>query len=275
MTKRAETSAKRMLLLWACIAAGGCNLFDRTTKVTETTQLKSSTPDPSEAKEGPPPDINATTRLSAGQMLENEGNLVGAIEQYREIIKIEPNNVEAYTRLGIACNRLQRYDDALKAFMRAIEIQPDKAYLHNNLGFCYVLRGELPKAEQAFGRALALNPDYKRARMNLGAVMAQTNRTDEAVAEFEKVVPREVAFYDVGLILASNKRYAAAEEAFRHSLALNPASRDAKTQLDRLAMLRQRDPAGGTNAGVASASGAGEAAPVGLPIPTTRPAGAP
>ncbi len=256
------------LLFGACVAAGGCNLFDRNTHVKETTQVKSDTPDAADTKESPAPDINATTRLSAGRMLENEGNLVGAVEQYREIIKVEPNNVEAYTRLGIACNRLQRYDDALKAFMRAIEIQPDKAYMHNNLGFCYVLRGELPKAEQSFKQALALNPEYKRARMNLGAVLAQTNRTEAAVAEFEKVVPREVAFYDVGLILTSNKRYAAAEEAFKHTLSLNPSSREAKAQLDRLAMLKQRDPTGETSPAVANANAG--AAPVGLPIPATQ-----
>lgn len=257
-------------------AAAGCNLFDRKSQTKESAQARTETPpEGAEAKESPPPDINVTTRLSAGRMLENEGNLVGACEQYREILKVEPNNVEAYTRLGIACNRLQKYDDAMKAFLRAIEIQPDKAYLHNNLGFCHVLRSELPQAESAFKRAIALNPDYKRARMNLGAVLAQTNRVDEAVAEFEKVVPRDVAFYDVGLILASNKRYAAAENAFKHSVALNPESRDAKRQLDRLAMLRQRNPSGDVDPAVANAAdpAAGAHAPVGLPIPTTQAAG--
>ncbi|MFO0972277.1 MAG: tetratricopeptide repeat protein [Phycisphaerae bacterium] len=188
--------------------------------------------------DAPPPKLLPQTRISAAQMLESEGNFAGAIEQYQQALAEDPQNVDALARLGVACNRMRRFEEAIRAFARAIEIDPNRATLHNNLGFSYVLTGRLADAETSFRHALALKPDYQRAHMNLGAVLAQTGRSTEAVAEFEKVVPRDAAYYNLGLILATDKRYAAAEEAFRHSLALNPSSKEALAQLQRLALAR-------------------------------------
>ncbi len=191
--------------------------------------------------DGTGPDIRASTRLSAARMLEADGHLEAAAEQYRRVVDAEPENVEAYTRLGIVYNRLRRFEDAVRVFRRAIELQPNRAYLYNNLGFCHVLQRQYRPAEAAFRRALALQPNYQRARMNLGAVLAETGRNDEALAEFERVVPPDVACYNLGLILAAGKRYAAAEQAFRRSVAFNPDNQEAREHLARLARDTRRD----------------------------------
>ncbi len=265
-------------LAMALALSTGCSKLGKDASVKDST-VKTEVKDASTAaaaEKAPPPQLSSTTRISAGRMFEAEGNMPAALEQYRAATVADPNDVEAYTRTGVACNRLQRYEEATRAFLRAIEIAPDRAYLHNNLGFCYVLQERFDDAEKSFRNAIALRPDYKRAHMNLGAVLAQTGRTDEAVQEFEIVVPRDAAFYNLGLILASNRKFDAAEQAFRHSLALNPGSRDATLQIDRLAMLKAK--AAGTppapavaSADDASAGMALNAAPATPSAPTTQP----
>jgi protein O-GlcNAc transferase len=251
------------LAVCTLLAAAGCKQPDGAGGLTDAARTRTETKDARELlaiKPAPPPDINAATRLSAGRMFEAEGNLPAAAEQYRLAIAGDPNNIEAYTRLGVACNRMQRFEEATTAFMRAIELAPDKAYLHNNLGFCFVLQERFDDAERCFRNAIALRPDYQRARMNLGTVLAHNGRTDEAVAEFEKAVPRDAAFYNLGLILASNRKFDAAERAFRDSLALNPDSRDAATQIERLAQLRTAS----ESSRAASAGSPGDAAGMAL-----------
>lgn len=254
------TTAGRLVLLCASAAfVSGCDgmRLGRTRQDGELTTDRRR-PEPADVRDAPPPEIRPQTRVSAGRMLEADGNFNGALEQYRQSVAAEPDNVEAYTRLGILCNRMGRFEEATTAFMRATEIAPDKAYLHNNLGFCYVLQNRFDDAEKCFRRALSIRPEYRRARMNLGAVYAHLGRGDDAVREFEKVVSRDAAYYDLGLILASNKKYAAAEKAFRHSLALNPASRDAGLQIERMVALRN-----GETAGVGGAVADGSPAPIG------------
>ncbi|MCK6457862.1 MAG: tetratricopeptide repeat protein [Phycisphaerae bacterium] len=263
------------------LAVAGCDSFRGTTLSERRPGTPSSAAEP-ESKEpkvepAPPPPIHSSTRLSAGKMLESEGNLAGAIEQYREALKDDPRSIEAYTRLGIAYNRTQRFEDAMKMFLRAIEIAPEKAYLHNNLGFSYVLAARYRDAERAFRQALTLRPGYQRARMNLALVLAQTGRNDEALVEFEKVVSRDAAHFNLGLIQAADKRYAAAEESFRTALAINPASPGAAQQLARVTALRRGvgGPGSPTIASLAAPDAAetpGPPAAMPIVVPTSQPA---
>jgi Tfp pilus assembly protein PilF len=231
-----------IFVVLACTFSGACSQFEQPGWSSDrpSTALRgpSGSPEAPDAAPAPTPDIFPSTRLSAGKMLEAEGNIQGAILQYRKAVEANPNDLEAFTRLGISYNRVHRYEEAAKAFLRAIELAPDKAYVYNNLGFCYVLQGRLADAENMFRLALDLQPDYQRARMNYGAVLAEMGRTDQAVAEFSRVVTLDLAYYNLGLILASGGQYVSAEIAFRRCLEHNPGSRDAAAQLARMSRRR-------------------------------------
>lgn len=216
------------------LATTGCSLLRRSEASRKPAAADAAPEAGQTVRESPAPAILPETRMSAGKLMEREGNLDGAVEQYRKALEADPHNVEAYARMGIVLNRLQQFEPAVRAFLGAIELAPQKAYLYNNLGFCYVLQGRFTEAEQALRRALELRPNYARARMNLGALLAHTNRTKEAVAEFEKVVSADWAYYNLGLILAANQRVNGADQAFRRALALNPNLREAAIQIAQL-----------------------------------------
>ena len=53
---------------------------------------------------------------------------------YREAIRIDPNDAEAYNNMGTVQAKSGRYEEAIQNFDRAIRLKPDLAVAHYNLG---------------------------------------------------------------------------------------------------------------------------------------------
>ena len=57
-----------------------------------------------------------------------------AIPLYKKAIELNPNYVEAYNNLGVACFETGRREDAIAAlFKKALEINPNQADARRNL----------------------------------------------------------------------------------------------------------------------------------------------
>lgn len=192
------------------------------------------------AKPAPPAKIMPDTHIAAGKMLERQGDLTGAIVQYERAIAIEPRSATAYNRLGVVYQKLGRHTDAELIFKQGAAADPASAVLPNNLGYCYLSQLRYAEAEQAFRDALLRSPDFQRARMNLAIVMAQTGRLEESLIEFSRVVPADVAHYNVAMISLQRRDYASAEKSLREALAINPSSTGAQDQLRRVEQLAAR-----------------------------------
>ncbi len=179
-------------------------------------------------------EIEPDTHVAAGRLHESYHRYARAAQQYRQAIDLNPENLEAYNRLGVVYDKLGRFQEADEAFLTAIQIAPDKAFLYNNLGFSYALQQRYGEAEEVLHRAIQIQPDFARARVNLGMCLAHQDRWQEALAQFEQAVPREAAYYNIGLLYHAKKRYNEAAHAYRTALTLNPEMRAAEK---RLAML--------------------------------------
>jgi len=62
-----------------------------------------------------------------------QGRLKEAFPHFAEAIKIKPDFVQAYNKLGIILLRQRKYDKAKVFFSKAIEIDPDYSEAHKNL----------------------------------------------------------------------------------------------------------------------------------------------
>ncbi len=60
-----------------------------------------------------------------------------AIEEYKQAIRINPDDATAHTNLGVAYGSSGMYKEAIEACKQAIRINPDNAVAHSNLGFVY------------------------------------------------------------------------------------------------------------------------------------------
>ncbi|WP_322031153.1 tetratricopeptide repeat protein [Paraburkholderia sp. J76] len=117
----------------------------------------------------------------------------------RNAIAADPTLADAHYNLGTVLGRAKP-DEAVAALERAVALQPRDANGWYQLG--HVLAdGDLPGAEAALRRALEVEPEFAGAQTALGDVLFKMGRLDEAI------------------------------DAYRHSLACNPADSVAHSDL--------------------------------------------
>ena len=67
-------------------------------------------------------------------------------------------------------------------------MQPKDAEAHNLLGSTLLGVGRVPEAIAQFQQAVALRPDFVNARFNLANAFARSNRWQDAIGEYNRVL---------------------------------------------------------------------------------------
>ena len=182
----------------------------------------------------PPPALKPVTHFAAGQLFENQKLFSRAIAQYSIAVDLNPKFIAAHNRIGICLDHLGQHGKAEEVFRKAILLDPELSHLRNNLAFNLMVQHRWTDAESELREALFLKPGYQRARTNLGIVLAKQSRDAEALASFRIVLGEALAHYNMGLLLKTEHRYAAAAEAFRQAVTHEPRLTAAKVQLEDL-----------------------------------------
>ncbi len=129
---------------------------------------------------------------------------VKAIERYKEVIEVDPLNVEAHNNLGVIYKDMGKPDEAVKEFQTVLSIDPQHEKARTNLGNVFYLQGNLDKAVQEFRAVLDVNPRNIDACINLGVIYKRLNRIGEAKKMFENALSIDPhcpeAHYILGLI---------------------------------------------------------------------------
>lgn len=121
----------------------------------------------------------------------------------------------------------------------ATEISPALIFVLGNL---YFQSERLDEAKRAFQQAVKRFPKFRRAHTNLGYVAISGNKTDEALACFQKAVslgetsPRVLGM--LGYCYLAKQNALAAENAYRQAYLVDPDSREWKLGLAQ-ALLQQ------------------------------------
>jgi len=180
------------------------------------------------------PKILPETHVAAGRMFEAQRDVPQAILQYRKAIAVNHRNVVAYQRLGYLLGQVGEHAEAIDVLGRAVTLDPNNAVLRNNLGFELMHGQRWKEAEAELRTAIRQRSDFPRAHVNLAMVLSQVNRFDEALSEFQSVLPDADAHYNMGLLHRGQKRYEDAKASFERVLVLNPVFSAARTQLSEI-----------------------------------------
>ncbi|MCU0573960.1 MAG: tetratricopeptide repeat protein [Syntrophobacteraceae bacterium] len=95
-----------------------------------------------------------------------------AEELFVKLLKLSPEEVETYNRLGIALRRQGKYDEAEAYYRMALESHPHNPVIHYNLGVLQFSRQEKENARNSLLEAVRLDPGFTRAREVLRQVEA-------------------------------------------------------------------------------------------------------
>jgi Flp pilus assembly protein TadD len=102
-----------------------------------------------------------------------EANHFGEAEElFIKLLKLNPEEVETYNRLGIALRRQGKYDEAEAYYRLALETHPRNPVIHYNLGVLQFSRQERENARNSLMEAIRLDPAFTKAREMLRQVEA-------------------------------------------------------------------------------------------------------
>jgi tetratricopeptide (TPR) repeat protein len=115
------------------------------------------------------------------------GDVKLAEQEWREALRLAPNDSPILNNLGLLCTNQGRYAEAVFFFHKAIELKPDDPNPHLNLGIAYGKTGQNGSAETEFRTALSLSPeqDNSQAHFQLGALYLAQGRRAEAMREYQ------------------------------------------------------------------------------------------
>jgi tetratricopeptide (TPR) repeat protein len=89
--------------------------------------------------------------------------------------------------IGLACNELERFDEALKHLDAALALKPDYAAAYNNRGVALQGLKKPHEAMASFEAALRHQPAFPDALVNLGKSYIGLQRLEDAVALYSKL----------------------------------------------------------------------------------------
>jgi cytochrome c-type biogenesis protein CcmH/NrfG len=171
------------------------------------------------------PDSAEMHLIMAGE-LGRQGDHTGAIAQFREAIRLNPNLPGAHFELA---EQLRTSPDAaLNAqaedeYKAAIKVNQYDEMAWRQLGGIMAGKNDFKTAEEDFRKALALQPKDPDAKTGLAIVLTSLNRTDEAISLLEGALKDDptnlVAHYRLSMLYRRAGRTADAEremDAFHH-----------------------------------------------------------
>jgi protein O-GlcNAc transferase len=171
-----------------------------------------------------PNDVDLQNHL--GNILRAKGNPDAAIAQYQKAIEINSNFAGSYYNLGNVLKEKGKLDEAITCYQKAIDLDPIYIGSYVNLGTVLQAKGKLDEAITYFQKALQLNPEDAYAYNNLGTVLQAKGKLDEAITYFQKALqlnPNLAEVYDnLGNVLREEGRQDEALDAYNNALNCNP-----------------------------------------------------
>ncbi len=169
------------------------------------------------------------------------GRIRDAVVEAQDLIKRNPNNLEARRLLGRIYLRslgdMQAGSGsesilklAIEQYEQIVRLQPDSMDDHLLLGRLYRLNNDLQKAESEFKTAVKLQPDSEEAVTTLAYLYNELGDTARAAQVLSSVpnTERSAKLYSaLGYTYEQQKEYKNAIEAYRHAIELDRDNLDA------------------------------------------------
>ncbi len=125
------------------------------------------------------------------------------LNRLQQAVWKNPEDAQAYIKLGNAYARYQQYDKAVESYEKALLLNPKSGItVYPALGAAYFNRDQYGKALEYFKRSLEFSPDDSLRHYDIGNVYLQLNRCDLAIEAYRKAIENSVAFQEARYNLA-------------------------------------------------------------------------
>jgi tetratricopeptide (TPR) repeat protein len=212
------------------------------------------------------PAITVETFYAAAQLAESQELWDRAVAEYDKALKINKDHLPSLYRLGVIYAKFKQYPQAIVIWKHYLAASGGDPTAYANIGFCYELGGNFEEAQDAYESGIRRDPNSAPCRVNYGLMLARRGRFNQAMHQWQVVLPPAEVYYNMGSAYEAMDRKEQAKADFHKALELDPQLADARARLERLGDKVLPPPPA-----VAQAPGAPEAAAA----PTTAPSEAP
>ena len=94
--------------------------------------------------------------------LQQSGNYQAAAEAYRQLLKLDPNQVPTHVNLAIVLVNLGQFDEAIAEYQAADKLLPNDSRIGMNLALAYEKSGRINEARDRFEALHLLNPQDEK-----------------------------------------------------------------------------------------------------------------
>ena len=134
---------------------------------------------------------NFIAHQNLGNVLESEGNLDRALDQYQEAVRESPKYGRIYENVATIFIKHGRYTEALTELKKATYLNPNSSTAFNSIGSIALVENRYGDAATALKRAVELDPDNTAAHINYGFALVALGRWDEAIAQLGPITRAE------------------------------------------------------------------------------------
>jgi len=175
------------------------------------------------------------------ELYARTGRIRDAVVEAQDILKRDPNNLEARRLLGRIYLRslgdMQSGNGsqsvlklAIEQYEQIVKLQPDSMDDHLLLGRLYRLNNDLQKAENEFKTAIRLQPGSEEAVTTLAYLyneLGDTTRATQVLAAVPDAARSAKLYSALGYTYEQQKQYKNAIESYRHAIELDRDNLDA------------------------------------------------
>jgi|GEM_PF-4984424 len=168
--------------------------------------------------------------LWLGACYESQGNWQNALETYKNWIKAQPNNIQAWLTMGRLQSRTEKYEDAVVSFIKATDLDPRSTDGYSGLGLALFSLRRYQEAVDPLRIWLGLEPTNPRANFLLGLSYMRTGRASIAMSCLQSAMEQgsrfttaELAqiYYALAQVSLEQNQYAGFKEALGRAAVLD------------------------------------------------------
>ena len=113
-------------------------------------------------KEAPPP---------AGEGETINLNALSQIENYKELLKKDPNNLQALINIGNLYFDTRQDLLAIEHYRKALDLDPRNVNVRTDMAVCIRRTGNPDRAVEELKKAISMDPRHAQSRYNLGIIL--------------------------------------------------------------------------------------------------------
>lgn len=110
-----------------------------------------------------------------------------ATNSFRESLKLDADNVDAFHGLAIVSDLREDWEMAEMNYKRALSVRRDDVNLLNDLGYSYLLQKRFDEASRYLNRATQIDPRHEKSHINLAILEVQKGNQQAALAQLSRI----------------------------------------------------------------------------------------